>query len=101
MSINRDNKGVLEFNNGDVYVGIIKDNKANGYGTMIFNNNTTMTGNFVNGLIKGSSISVRDLNVVEVGDWSFDQITGGNVAMSRGKHDFSKPPVPPIEYCKE
>jgi hypothetical protein len=47
-------KGIMKYNNGDVYLGNLKDGKKNGKGVMIYTNGEIVDGFWENDIKKGS-----------------------------------------------
>ena len=66
-NLNKKNK--IEFFNGDIYFGDIKENKMEGIGEYIWDDGEYYQGNFKNGLPNGIGIKVYNNNEIWFGYW--------------------------------
>lgn len=79
-----DNKYRIQYPNGDVYEGEMKESSKNGQGTMTYANGDTYDGNWVNGKKKGQGRSTSySGRRVYTGSWSNDKKNGEGTMTSR------------------
>ena len=76
----------IEFENGDVYEGEIKDGKPHGKGTMQFNNEwgTIYVGDWVNGVRTGQGTSIKKNGNRYVGEFLNDELHGKGFLIDEG-----------------